>query len=66
MKSLTFCVLILAMLESLLSLARGEVVLLSLPASPLAREVWGAEGERDLGRVETLDTPARLPRGLSH
>ena len=54
------------MLESLLSLARGEVVLLSLPASPLAREVWGAEGERDLGRVETLDTPARLPRGLSH
>ena len=57
------------MLESLLSLARGEVMLLSLP--PLeAREVWGAEGDLDLGRVaeqeEEEERPARLPLGLSH
>ena len=60
---LTFCVLILlAMLAWLLSRARGEVVLLSLV---LAREVWGAEGDLDLGRVAEL-TPAREPLGLSH
>ena len=45
-----------------MSLARGEVMLLSLP--PLeAREVWGAEGDLDLGRVAEL-MPARLPLGL--
>ena len=56
------------MLVSLLSLARGEVVLLSLDATPL-REVWGAEGDLDLGRVlEGLEeSPAREPLGpLSH
>ena len=54
-----------------MSLARGEVVLLSLP--PLeAREVCGAEGDLDLGRVaeqeeeEEEERPARLPLGLSH
>ena len=47
-----------------MSLARGEVVLLSLP--PLeAREVCGAEGDLDLGRVAEV-RPARLPLGLSH
>ena len=56
-----------------MSLARGEVVLLSLPPLELeAREVCGAEGDLDLGRVaeqeeeEEEERPARLPLGLSH
>lgn len=58
-----FCVLILlAMLAWLLSLARGEVVLLVLV---LARELCGPEGDLDLGRVAEL-TPASDPLGLSH
>ena len=60
------CALILPMLVSLLSLARGEVALLSLPPAALeAREVCGAEGDLDLGRVAEV-RPARLPLGLSH
>ena len=60
---LTFCVLILlAMLAWLLSLARGEVVLLVLV---LARELCGPEGDLDLGRVAELP-PASDPLGLSH
>ena len=62
------CARIFPIFVSLLSLARGEVVALSLPPvplAPLAREVWGAEGDLDLGSVAEV-RPARLPRGLSH
>ena len=53
---LTFCALILPMLVSLLSLARGEVVALTRPLP-------GPEGDLGLGWLAWV-SPARLPRGL--